>query len=142
MSSRDFLRHTLAGTLPAQRQGQGAGVVWRWLDAGVMELSPSGAAQAAVVLSAGVHGNETAPVELLADLLDELLSGQRGLAVRLLVILGNPAALRAGQRYRVNDLNRMFGQTGIAGFTPSGETARSRVLSQHVLDFFAHGEGL
>ena len=38
MSSRDFLRHTLAGTLPAQRQGQGAGVVWRWLDAGVMEI--------------------------------------------------------------------------------------------------------
>ncbi len=142
MSNRDFLRQTLAGTLPARRHGESAGFVWRWLDEGVMELSPSGRAQAAVVLSAGVHGNETAPVELLADLLDELLSGRRRLAVRLLVVLGNPAALRAGRRYLVNDMNRMFGQKGIADFTPSGETARSLVLSQHLLGFFAVDDGL
>ncbi|MEA9391445.1 succinylglutamate desuccinylase [Acerihabitans sp. TG2] len=142
MSNREFLHHTLAGTLPAQRQGEAAGVAWRWLDQGVMELSPSGAATATVVLSAGVHGNETAPVELLADLLDELLSGRLRLAVRLLVILGNPAALCAGQRYVVNDMNRMFGQEGTAGFTPSGETVRSQVLRQHLLRFFAVDNGL
>ena len=142
MSNRDFLHLTLAGTPPAQRQGETAGIVWRWLDEGVMVLNPPGASSSSVVLSAGVHGNETAPVELLADLLDELLSGRLRLAVRLLVILGNPAALRVGKRYVVNDMNRMFGQEGTDGFTPRGETARSQVLRQHLLDFFAVDDGL
>lgn len=46
------------------------------------------------MLSAGIHGNETAPIELLNQLVNDLLSGSRTLAVRLLVVLGNPAAMR------------------------------------------------
>ena len=46
-------------------------------------------------MSAGVHGNETAPIELLNQLVGDLLIGRLPLTVRLLVVLGNPAAMRA-----------------------------------------------
>ncbi len=138
MSSSDFLRQTLAGTLPELRRGETAGLTWQWLDNGIMQLLPRRPAAASVVVSAGVHGNETAPVELLDGLLAELLAGRRELAVRLLVVLGNPGALRAGRRYLVNDLNRMFGQRGTEGFIEGEETARSRRLQAGLRDFFGY----
>ncbi|MEI8634487.1 succinylglutamate desuccinylase/aspartoacylase family protein [Vibrio sp. PP-XX7] len=52
-----------------------------------------------VMLSAGVHGNETAPIEILCRHVDQLLSGNMPLGVRLLVILGNIGAMREGKRY-------------------------------------------
>ena len=37
-----------------------------------------------------VHGNETAPIELLSHLCTDLFAGRLKLAVRLLLVLGNP----------------------------------------------------
>ncbi|WP_426078611.1 succinylglutamate desuccinylase [Janthinobacterium sp. PSPC3-1] len=65
-----------------------------------------------VVLSVGVHGDETGPIEVLAHLLDALsrdVSTQpHALAVDLLVCVGNVDAIRAGKRFIDADLNRMF----------------------------------
>lgn len=61
------------------------------------------------ILSAGIHGNETAPVELLDAIVDDIIDGQLTPIVRLLVILGNPAALAQQSRFVETNLNRLFG---------------------------------
>lgn len=61
-----------------------------------------------VALSVGVHGDETGPIELLAHLLDALAQGPRALAVDLLVVVGNVAAIASGKRFIEVDLNRLF----------------------------------
>ena len=62
-----------------------------------------------VLLSVGVHGNETAPIEILEHIVRDLLTGQLALRQRLLVVLANPHATRLGVRYAEYDLNRLFG---------------------------------
>ena len=62
--------------------------------------------RACVLVSVGVHGDETGPIEVLAHLLDALKPEE--LAVDLMVCVGNLAAIRAGKRFIDADLNRMF----------------------------------
>lgn len=132
----NLLALTLAGTPPAIPEGENAALRWKWLGEGLLELSPLQGYQQAVVLSAGIHGNETAPIELLDRLVNEIFAGVRPLAVRLLVVLGNPSAMRTNQRYLASDMNRMFGGR-YQQFEPSGETARAQQLEQAVSSFFA-----
>ncbi|RLM21274.1 succinylglutamate desuccinylase [Brenneria alni] len=132
----DFLALTLRGDDPQPTHGEAAGLHWRWWGEGLLELTPDAGYQRAVVLSAGIHGNETAPIELLDRLVNDLLAGRLALTVRLLLVLGNPAAMRAGKRYLHSDMNRMFGGR-YAQFAPSGETARARELEQALTAFFA-----
>jgi succinylglutamate desuccinylase len=62
----------------------------------------------ALIVSAGVHGNETAPIEVLNGLVSELLEGKWSLACPLLLILGNPTAMVAGERFLDVNMNRLF----------------------------------
>ncbi len=62
-----------------------------------------------LILSAGVHGNETAPMELLDALLEAMAAGALNPAVRLLVVFGNPQAIREDRRFIEHDMNRLFG---------------------------------
>lgn len=135
----DLLALTLAGEKPAQSRGENATLRWQWLGEGVLEICPLHGYQRAAVISAGIHGNETAPIELLNQCVGEILAGTLPLAVRLLVMLGNPPAMRAGKRYLASDMNRMFGGR-YSQFDPSEETARAQRLEQVVSAFFA-GEG-
>lgn len=103
---------------------------------GLLEICPQQGYQQAVLLSAGIHGNETAPIELLNQLVGDVLRGVRALTVRLLVVLGNPAAMRADRRYLHADMNRMFGGR-YRDFPASGETARAQQLEQLATNFFS-----
>lgn len=105
----EFLSLTLAQRQPVRGEGESARLRWYWRGPGVLELVPAQPPCCDLVLSAGIHGDETAPIELLVALLDALLTGQQPLAVRLLLVLGNPAAMAAGKRYLEVDLNRLFG---------------------------------
>lgn len=131
----DVLAQTLEGTPPAQPVGQLPHLDWQWHAEGVLELSPRHACSQAVVLSAGVHGNETAPIELLNRLVAELLAGEHPLNVRLLVVLGNAPSMRANRRYLHADMNRMFGGRH-ARFAPCDETVRAQQLEQLLAQFY------
>ncbi len=68
----------------------------------------SAAPRASVLLSVGVHGDETGPIELLAHLLESLSLAPQELAMDLMVCVGNIDAITAGKRFIDADLNRMF----------------------------------
>ncbi|KFK94286.1 MULTISPECIES: succinylglutamate desuccinylase [unclassified Serratia (in: enterobacteria)] len=132
----DLLALTLAGEEPAQQGGENDLLRWQWLGEGILEICPRHGYQRAVAISAGIHGNETAPIELLNQCVAQVLAGTRPLAVRLLVVLGNPPAMRAGKRYLSSDMNRMFGGRYVK-FEPGQETARAQQLEQVIGAFFA-----
>ncbi|MFP8409737.1 succinylglutamate desuccinylase [Serratia marcescens] len=131
----DLLPLTLEGNEPVEWQGEIPQLRWRWQGEGVLELTPRQPYRQAMVMSAGVHGNETAPIELLNQLVGDLLAGRLPLTVRLLVVLGNPAAMRAGKRYLHSDMNRMFGGR-YRNFAASGETVRAQQLERALAAFF------
>ncbi len=96
-----------------------------------------------LLLSSGVHGNETAPIELVDALVNDLVSGRQSIAIRLLVILGNPDAMIQQSRFVEENLNRIF--NGIHEQRSSLEADRAAVIEAHVERFFdgasAEGDG-
>jgi succinylglutamate desuccinylase len=66
------------------------------------------AARPSVLVSVGVHGDETGPIEMLAHALETLSREPARLAVDLMLCVGNIDAIAAGKRFIDADLNRMF----------------------------------
>ena len=71
----NLLALTLADETPEQREGEGPSFHWRWLGRGVLELTPAAKSELSLLLSTGIHGNETAPVEIVDLLLRALYRG-------------------------------------------------------------------
>lgn len=87
-----------------------AGFAVRLPARGILQLGAPGRflRRPRLLVSVGVHGDETAPIEMLAQLLGELSRTPSALAVDLMVVVGNLAAIAQGKRYLDGDLNRMF----------------------------------
>jgi len=133
-----LLDATLAGAVPAS--GEGPGLRWRGLAEGLLALVPQHPAAPLVLLSAGIHGDETAPIEVLDALVGDLQAGRLPLAVRLLVVLGNPAAMRAGERYLDEDMNRLFAGRR-QGREDTREARRAALIEATVANFMADSCG-
>ncbi len=63
----------------------------------------------ALTLMALTHGNETAGVAVLNELLRMLAGTALNFNIPICFVLGNPWAAKEGQRYLEKDLNRSFG---------------------------------
>ncbi|MEX6503132.1 succinylglutamate desuccinylase [Pseudomonas zhanjiangensis] len=106
-----LLELTLAGHEPAAKiQLTHEGARLRWLAEGALEITPPAASDNGLdlLLSAGIHGNETAPIELLDRLLRGIARGELKPRARILFLFGNPAAIRRGERFIEQDINRLF----------------------------------
>jgi succinylglutamate desuccinylase len=60
------------------------------------------------IISYGIHGNETAPIECCFQLISELQSGQWQVACPVLFLFGNPEAAKQQVRFCDENLNRLF----------------------------------
>lgn len=89
-----------------------------------------------LLLSVGVHGDETAPIEMLAHLLDALAKDPHALAVDLMVVVGNLDAIAQGKRYIDVDLNRLF-RSDRGAHESAAEAARADTIMRATAKFFA-----
>lgn len=79
-----------------------------------------------LLLSVGIHGDETAPIEIVACLLAQLTAAPQSLCVDLMLVVGNPAAIVQGKRYLDADLNRQFDPQHL----PAADHAEARRAAQ------------
>ncbi|SHH56528.1 succinylglutamate desuccinylase [Massilia sp. CF038] len=91
--------------------------------------------RASVLVSVGVHGDETGPIEVVAHALDALARAPEQLAVDLMVCVGNIDAIAAGKRFIDADLNRMFRPVR-GSLADAAEAARADTMIAATVDFF------
>ncbi|HTD05208.1 succinylglutamate desuccinylase [Undibacterium sp.] len=109
---------------------------------GILQIkSPQKApARPKVLLSVGVHGDETAPIELLAQILAAIAIAPHELATDLMVVVGNPAAIAKGRRFIDVDMNRLFSSER-GEVQSSSEAQRADAIMSAVEAFFADSAG-
>jgi len=88
-----------------------------------------------LLISVGVHGDETAPIEMMALLLEALSKETHLLAVDLMIAVGNLQAIAEEKRFIDIDLNRLFTPHRTA-FNNSKEAQRADQLMQVTSQFF------
>ncbi|WP_338767943.1 succinylglutamate desuccinylase [Massilia sp. METH4] len=103
---------------------------------GIVTIRRPGERRPAVLLSVGVHGDETGPIELTAWLLDALVKEPAALAVDLMLCVGNIGAIRAGKRFIDADLNRMF-RAERGSLAGTAESSRADEMIAATAAFFA-----
>jgi len=121
----------------AQRFGAAGFAVAQPAD-GILTIKAEGnpGERPALLISVGVHGDETGPIEMVAYLLDALSREAGKLAVNLMLCVGNIGAIRAGKRFIDADLNRMF-RAERGSLAGTAEAARADQLIAATTDFFA-----
>lgn len=92
-------------------------------------------ARPAVLLSVGVHGDETGPIEMVAYALDALSRTPEGLAVDLMLCVGSIDAIAVGKRFIDADLNRMF-RLQRGDLAATFEAGRADAIIAATRDFF------
>ena len=92
-----------------------------------------------IVLSCGIHGNETAPIEICDDLVKSILLGKTVIKQRVLFLFGNLPAMDIAQRFIEENMNRLFSgehQNLAAGQQMNHERRRAKQLEDVVKNFY------
>ncbi|QDF67169.1 succinylglutamate desuccinylase [Shewanella sp. SNU WT4] len=139
----DFLAITLANPYYLGAEGpvtleNGTRIsIW---DTGVLLVEPAVTCQTHtdLVLSSGVHGNETAPIELCNKMIADIVNGTLAVAQRVLFIFGNPQAIHHSTRIVEENLNRLFsGEHSRQPGLVNKERHRAKALEGYVRRFYA-----
>jgi succinylglutamate desuccinylase len=120
------------------RRFEDAGFVVALPARGIMTVKAAVAdpARASVLVSVGVHGDETGPIEMVAYAIEALSRAPMQLAVDLMLCVGNIDAIAAGKRFIDADLNRMF-RVERGSLAGTAEAARADDLVAATVQFFA-----
>jgi succinylglutamate desuccinylase len=104
---------------------------------GIMTVKPAlpDPARPSVLLSVGVHGDETGPIEVVAHAIEALSREPAALAVNLMLCVGNIDAIAAGKRFIDADLNRMF-RAERGALAGTAEAARADAMIAATAQFF------
>ena len=107
------------------------------VDEGIYEFTPLGkTSDCAYVFSCGIHGNETAPIEIISDMINDIVDGELILKNPILFIFGHIDAMIAETRFVEDNLNRMF--SGAHRNYPENklEAPRALVIEKSITSFF------
>lgn len=109
---------------------------------GIIMFEPSRASDEVtkhIVYSCGVHGNETAPIEICDAMVQDIVTGKLVLKHRVLFIFGNLPSMEIAERFVEENMNRLFcgAHSKDAGLV-NDERKRAKVLEESVALFFEH----
>jgi len=145
-SSSDFLNHTLENACKNIEQRSvllpdGTSIILHAV--GILEIVPvnneAGVQPPKLILSAGIHGNETAPIEFCNSLINEVIDGEYSVKAPSLFIFGNPEAMVSGERFIEHNMNRLFcGMHTDKAYCDSVDGRRAALIEQCVANFVVH----
>lgn len=145
MTTSLFRQSFLLDTLTDEASGTWAektlasGVTLKWHQRGVLEVIPVHLQPETqhVVLSCAIHGDETAPMELLDSLINDIIAERQPIAARCLFIVAHPEATQQHVRFIEQNLNRLFDNKP---HEPSKERDIAEELKRIVAQFYAETE--
>jgi succinylglutamate desuccinylase len=104
---------------------------------GIIMFEPPAIGDKDIVLSSGIHGNETAPIEICDAFVQGILRGEIVLANRVLFLFGNLPAMNVAKRFIEENMNRLFsGAHSAANSVANAECVRANELEVAVSEFF------
>nr|WP_301721885.1 MULTISPECIES: succinylglutamate desuccinylase [unclassified Pseudidiomarina] len=103
-------------------------------DYGVVVIEPSEPGSKDVVYSCAVHGDETAPIEIVRDMIHGIMRGSIKPVQRTLFLIANPAAIAINKRFVDMNMNRLFSGAHEKGHSP--EHKRAANIEHYVSAFF------
>jgi len=138
---RDMLEQFLSQTPCTYKERQYADFKLVIHGAGIVEVIPNAPSKRQVIISAGIHGNETAPIELLNQLVSDIVDEKTQVKTHCLFLLGNALSMVAQTRFVMHNMNRMFsGRHQQAELDQNYETQRAAELELAVDQFFGQSE--
>ncbi|MGY0576470.1 MAG: succinylglutamate desuccinylase [Paraglaciecola chathamensis] len=105
---------------------------------GIIAFTPAEKGNKAIILSSGIHGNETAPIEICDQYVVDILTCKITLGHRVLFIFGNLPAMDKATRFVDENLNRLFSQAHSSASVNQNayECARAKELEEAVAQFY------
>ena len=102
---------------------------------GVIEVTPASVSEKTkhLVLSSGVHGNETAPIEMLDSIVSDILEQKWQPTCRVLFIIAHFESMAIEKRFVETNLNRLFADKD---YPQTKELNIANRLKQDVARFF------
>jgi len=110
--------------------------VW---DSGVLVVEPQSATDKDIIISCAVHGNETAPIEICRDIIQDIIAEQQPVQHRTLFLIANPASINVERRFVEENMNRLFSGAHSKGGITNPERERAAKLEQYVQRFYQEG---
>ncbi len=112
-----------------------SGTIFKLHRRGVLEVIPSDFDENAkhIVVSCGIHGDETAPMEIVDKIIDDIQSGFVVPHHRCLFIIAHPQATNEHTRFLEENLNRLFDEKS---HPLSLELSIAQDLKQVLADFY------
>ena len=89
-----------------------------------------------IIISCGIHGDETAPIEVVARLFARITTGIISVQSPLLIAFGNPKAALEQVRFIDRNLNRLFFEEEVSSSIQHYETQRAQLLINSTKRFF------
>ena len=115
-------------------------IQFKSLEKGILFIRPESSDDSRkIILSCAIHGNETAPIEIINELLNEIVSGQLIPKNELLIIFGSPKAMINQTRFVDVNLNRQF--SDLPYTVDNYETSRAVIIKNACDKFLSDFSG-
>lgn len=112
-----------------------SGVLTQEITPGVLKFIPHENSEEQLALSSGIHGNETAPIEITWALIEKIKANKLSPKLEVLFIFGHAPAMLAHKRFIDFNLNRLF-SGNYKKHRDACEAERAQELESVMTDFF------